>query len=468
MKVAVCAICKCEEQYLPEWVEHYKNIGFDNIIFYDNNDPDDNGQYEVLKSYIDSGFVVYNKYTSFKDYMKQNAIKCCYETYSQAFDWIAFFDVDEFLILNKDKNIKEYLSNCNFKNSDIIQLDRITSIYENGGKVATYNNELVKSIVKCGNNLKLNVKYRYITNSFSASSKLTNVNDMGCISERCGLCNNSFENAYIKHIHSTSFNNFLNKLKIGNPKENRFNVVCLSYIEDELRKYFKYVNFTNEHLNLIKNTFPYFGITKESIFNEIDLTIKTDIDYVFPYVDDSDDEWYKEYKKYRGDVDYEKNTASGSVRYKTYDLLKYKLRSIEQNMPWIRNIYMIVSSPYQIPDWLDTTRVKIVYHKNIIPDEFLPTFNSSTIEMFLGNIDGLGEKFLYGNDDFYVLKPVMPYIFFRDDKPLLHLKERNMDSKGKLEVNFIADAFIKNDIDIAKNGTKYDNIEKVFHPDHHI
>ena len=167
-------------------------------------------------------------------------------------------------------------------------------------------------------------------------------------------------------------------------------------------------------------------------------------------------------------MDYKNDTVCGAARYKTYDLLKYKLRSIEKNMPWVRNIYMIVASPSQIPEWLDTSKVKIVYHKDIIPEEFLPTFNSSTIEMFLGNIEGLSEKFIYGNDDFYVNKPIMPYIFFRGNKPLLHLTERNMNSKNKKGVNFIADAFIKNDINIAKVGTKYENIEKIFHPDHHI
>ena len=39
--------------------------------------------------------------------------------------------------------------------------------------------------------------------------------------------------------------------------------------------------------------------------------------------------------------------------------------------------------------------------KQFIPNNFLPTFNSCTIEMFIGNIKGLSEYFIYGNDDMF-------------------------------------------------------------------
>ena len=153
----------------------------------------------------------------------------------------------------------------------------------------------------------------------------------------------------------------------------------------------------------------------------VDIDVKTsDIDYVFPYVDDSDDIWYSEYEKYYSGC-YEGDKANGMARYKTYDLLKYKFRCIEKNMPWVRNIYMIVACPSQVPQWLDTSKVKIVYHKDIIPEELLPTFNSTTIEMFLHNIEGLSEYFLYGNDDLYPTGKVTPNMFFRNGKALLFI-----------------------------------------------
>ena len=36
-KVALCAIGIMENQYVAEFVNHYKNLGFDKIFLYDNN-----------------------------------------------------------------------------------------------------------------------------------------------------------------------------------------------------------------------------------------------------------------------------------------------------------------------------------------------------------------------------------------------------------------------------------------------
>ena len=82
--------------------------------------------------------------------------------------------------------------------------------------------------------------------------------------------------------------------------------------------------------------------------------------------------------------------------------MRYKFRSIATNAPWIRNLYMIVETPSQVPSWLNQDAVKIIYHRDIIDGIYLPTYNSTTIEMFINRIKGLSEYFLYGNDDFYI------------------------------------------------------------------
>ena len=146
----------------------------------------------------------------------------------------------------------------------------------------------------------------------------------------------------------------------------------------------KNFEITDKHLEMINKIFPEYDITKEIILGEIEKVSEEmeKIDYLFPFVDDNDEMWLKEYHKYKNnDTDYKSDILTGEARYKTYDLLKYKLRSIEMYMPWINNVYMIVASPSQIPEWLDTSKVKIVYHKDFIPEEFLPTFNSNVIEL---------------------------------------------------------------------------------------
>ena len=108
------------------------------------------------------------------------------------------------------------------------------------------------------------------------------------------------------------------------------------------------------------------------------------IDFVFPYVDCSDKIWEKTYIEERR----KKNlpTKIESMRYRNWDNLQYLFRGIAKFMPWIRNVYMIVSNIEQVPSWVDTEEVKIVLHKDFIPKEFLPTFNSTCIEMFLKDI----------------------------------------------------------------------------------
>jgi len=65
--------------------------------------------------------------------------------------------------------------------------------------------------------------------------------------------------------------------------------------------------------------------------------------------------------------------------------------------------------------------INIVLHEDIIPEKYLPTFNSTTIEMFLCKIKGLSEHFIYFNDDMF---PVMPHSmndFFIDGKSVYEL-----------------------------------------------
>lgn len=133
------------------------------------------------------------------------------------------------------------------------------------------------------------------------------------------------------------------------------------------------------------------------------------MDIVITYVDGNDPEWQKDYVKYSDKPLMQK-------RFRDWGTLRYLLRGIEVNMPFIRNVYLVVSHPSQVPDWADTENLKIVLHKDIIPQEHVPTFNSTVIEMFLHKIDGLDEEYLYFNDDIFPMQPCVPEDFFRDGK----------------------------------------------------
>ena len=136
------------------------------------------------------------------------------------------------------------------------------------------------------------------------------------------------------------------------------------------------------------------------------------MDIVITYVDGNDPVWKQDYEKYT-------NVPVMQKRFRDWGTLKYLLRGIEANMPFIRNVYLVVSHSSQVPQWADQSQLKIVLHKDIIPADYLPTFNCNPIEMHLHRIDGLDEEYLYFNDDLYPLAPCRPEDFFRDGKGVL-------------------------------------------------
>lgn len=100
-----------------------------------------------------------------------------------------------------------------------------------------------------------------------------------------------------------------------------------------------------------------------------------------------------------------------------YDLLRYSLRSVEANAPWVRNLYLFTCRP-QFPAWLkrDHPRVRVIHHDEVGADPAaLPTFNSNVIESFLHLLPGISDQFLYLNDDYLFGAPVTRADFFTPD-----------------------------------------------------
>ncbi|MBO7192624.1 MAG: hypothetical protein J6V17_04465 [Bacteroidales bacterium] len=133
------------------------------------------------------------------------------------------------------------------------------------------------------------------------------------------------------------------------------------------------------------------------------------MDIVITYVDGNDPVWKQDYEKYTDIPVMEK-------RFRDWGTLKYLLRGIENNMPFIRNVFLVVSHLSQVPQWVNSDNLKIVLHEDIIPERYRPTFNSTVIEMFLHRIDGLDEEFLYFNDDIFPVLPCRADDFFRDGR----------------------------------------------------
>lgn len=140
------------------------------------------------------------------------------------------------------------------------------------------------------------------------------------------------------------------------------------------------------------------------------------IDFVVLWVDGNDASWLDSFNFHRS-KQYPLSPGIDKERFRDMNILKYLFRSFEKYSPWVNNIHFVTCGHY--PDWLDVSnpKIKLVKHSDFIPASYLPTFNSTTIEMFLNRIPGLSEYFVYFNDDMFLNSPVMPSFFFIDNKP---------------------------------------------------
>lgn len=252
--VALCVIAKQEEKYLKEYVEHYKSIGFNNILFYDNNELDDNKQYDVLKPYIDEGFVIYHDYRGkYGKKIQKETYQNCVNTYKDEYKWIAFFDADEFLELIEHKNIQEFLnSNKNFENFKGIAINWETY---NDNKLIYYEDKPLKERFKRSiKKKKEQIKIILNTNKYDPKIKITTVHRINCGKDICNVLGNNvivynkvfidaiYECAKIRHYKYKTIEEFIKKIKRGDinhrsafdvqNKEERVNGIIKMFFEE--------------------------------------------------------------------------------------------------------------------------------------------------------------------------------------------------------------------------------------------
>lgn len=138
------------------------------------------------------------------------------------------------------------------------------------------------------------------------------------------------------------------------------------------------------------------------------------IDFVIPWVDGSDEQWQREFVRYKSEGE---EFDSSMIRYRNWDNLRYWFRAVEKFAPWVRKIHFITWG--HLPSWLDTSNPKlnIVRHGDYIPSDYLPTFSSHPIELNIHRIEGLSEHFVLFNDDTFLGCDVAPERFFKGGLP---------------------------------------------------
>ena len=230
-KVGLCVICKKENLYIQEFIDHYKYLGYNHIFIYDNNDIDGERLDEIIKKEIEQGIVSIINFRGEKDKPQFRAFFDCYEKNNNSYDWLSFFDIDEFLEL-KPKNVKiqNFLNNKRFKNCQNIKFnwllfsDDEKMLYDNKPiqerfTTALYNNTL-------NNHVKSTVRGRLPTNYWKgAGNPHTGINNYNCCSPSgIQISKNSpfnfpydYKYGFLKHYRTKTIEEYINKMKKGKP-----------------------------------------------------------------------------------------------------------------------------------------------------------------------------------------------------------------------------------------------------------
>ena len=152
------------------------------------------------------------------------------------------------------------------------------------------------------------------------------------------------------------------------------------------------------------------------------------VDAVITWVDGDDPEYRERMRPYTDRDSVIGNPGSHSTRFASVNEIKYCVLSIMRFAPFVRNIYIVTDG--QDPNLNDDIKthfpereesVKIVDHTEIFRDfsEFLPTFNSRSIENMLWRIEGLADNFVIFNDDTFLIREISPEEWFIDGSPVL-------------------------------------------------
>lgn len=134
------------------------------------------------------------------------------------------------------------------------------------------------------------------------------------------------------------------------------------------------------------------------------------IDIVYLWVDGNDPLWRQKRqdalnqlstKNLNGMAKY----SNVEGRFRDNDELRYSLRALESYFPDCGHVYIVTDE--QSPSWLKaSSQVSIIDHKDLIPADKLPTFDSANIESYIHRIPGLSERYFYLNDDVFFGAPV--------------------------------------------------------------
>lgn len=150
------------------------------------------------------------------------------------------------------------------------------------------------------------------------------------------------------------------------------------------------------------------------------------IDAVITWVDGADPRHKNKLDDYLSGFKGGRPAAANPSRFHNSNEIEYCVVSLLRFAPWIRKIFIVTDQQQplfieQIRGTRYEDRVIVVDHSVIFAgyEWSLPTFNSMSISSMLWRIPALAEHFLFLNDDFSLIRPVSPDVFYRNGKVVL-------------------------------------------------
>ena len=120
-----------------------------------------------------------------------------------------------------------------------------------------------------------------------------------------------------------------------------------------------------------------------------------------------------------------KNKKIINRQYLQANEINFCVASIIKFAPFIRKIFIVTDNQKpnlnEVGHLVSLNKVEIIDHKEIFRDNMdsLPTFNIRSIDALLFKIKNLSNKFIYFNDDMFLIKETSIEEWFKDNKAVL-------------------------------------------------
>lgn len=247
MRTTICACIKdCGKAYLNFWIKYHLSLGFDHICIYDNDStiPIDANYINAKDNVTVIRFPgkvpvpkVYNDFLKYTGHM---------------YDWIAFIDDDEYIYLEQDVTIQDFLSKFD-DNVSAVELNW-WNFGSSGKLIAPEDGDVFNYFTKCTKSedpfnqaIKSIVrpeKTKKMINPHFGEYVSYEVNENGKVISGPGCFPPSHKRAWVNHYHTKSREDYIKKIQRGNVDriETTYTIDRIKAIDDVCTEDFKYQN----------------------------------------------------------------------------------------------------------------------------------------------------------------------------------------------------------------------------------